>query len=223
MHRFAFAMAAAVVSLTTLPAFAWDIDGQYLEARTCDVFTGPCFANGEMGIGGKEAVLAWKVREGSWKGVALKGLSVALVLKGDNSLGDTGVFPMAARRIDSVVLVDEQATESQRDALVAFVKDSAPALTANIQKVQPTPMQMETNDDTAISVFKAGDVAEIKTRALKGNDCLCTNETAFYKPLVEVKYPLPAYSVSQSYSGDGLNSTWSMNGSRSSYLGTFRK
>jgi hypothetical protein len=224
MYRFALAMAIlAVGSFSSVPAASYSIRGDYLEARTCDVFTGPCFANGEMGMAGKEAVLGWKVSDGSWNGVPLSGLTVALVLKGDNTLGDDGVFPMATRKIESVIVVDEKASEVQRTALVDLVRDSAPALTSNVRKIQAAPMSLETNDDTAVARLKAGNVAEISTRALGKNDCVCTNETAFYQPLVPVKYPMPAYAVSQSYSGSELNSTWSLNGSRSAYLGMFRK
>lgn len=180
MRRFVFVVASLVGSFSSLTAAAWEIRGQYLEARTCDVFTGPCFANGEMGMAGKEAVLAWKVIEGNWKDVALKDLSVAVVLKGDNSLGCDGVFPMAARKIESVILVDERATEEQKTALVDFVKESAAALTADVRKIETAPIVLESNDDTAVSHFKAGNVAEIRTRALAGRDCVCTNEKAFY-------------------------------------------
>jgi hypothetical protein len=224
MYRFVLPMAVlAVASVSSTPAASYSIRGQYLEARTCDVFTGPCFANGEMGMAGKEAVLGWKVSDGSWNGVPLSGLAVALVLKADNSLGDDGVFPMAAKRIESVIVVDEKANEAQRTALVSFVRDSAPKLTADVKTIQAAPISLEANDDTAVSVLKAGSIAEISTRALGGNDCICTNETAFYQPLVEVKYPMPAYAVSQSYSGSELNATWALNGSRSAYLGMFRK
>jgi hypothetical protein len=224
MARFALVLAAlAIGSVSSLPAASWQIRGDYVEARTCDVFTGPCFANGEMGMAGKEAVLGWKVSDGNWNGVPLNGLSVALVLKGDNTLGDDGVFPMATRKVESVIVVDEKASEAQRTALVDFVRESAPSLTSDVRKIQAAPMSLETNDDTKVSVLKAGQVAEIRTRALGGNDCVCTNETAFYRPLVDVKYSMPAYAVSQSYSGNDLNATWSLNGSRSAYLGMFRK
>jgi hypothetical protein len=50
------------------------VRGDYLESRTCDVYTGPCFANGEVGISGREAVLAWRLESGSWEGVDVTGL-----------------------------------------------------------------------------------------------------------------------------------------------------
>ena len=46
-------------------AGAAGIRGEYIEARTADVFTGPCFSNAEVFIYGNQAVMAWKVTEGS--------------------------------------------------------------------------------------------------------------------------------------------------------------
>src|SRR5258708_4948892 len=44
-------------------ASAAGLRGDYVEARTADVFTGPCFSNAEIFIYGNQAVLAWKVTE----------------------------------------------------------------------------------------------------------------------------------------------------------------
>ena len=38
------------------PLHASTITGKYVEARTCDVWTGPCFANAEFDLTGKNAV-----------------------------------------------------------------------------------------------------------------------------------------------------------------------
>src|SRR5689334_14869583 len=67
----AFGLFAASVSFAAgLPVR--NISGNYMEARTADTYTGPCFANGEVDINGKEAVFGWKINNGSWKGVDLK-------------------------------------------------------------------------------------------------------------------------------------------------------
>src|SRR6266478_211366 len=69
-------LAALALVLVAAPVQAAGISGDYLESRTCDVWTGPCFANAEMNLGGKQAVLAWKVKEGTFDSVRLDGLSV---------------------------------------------------------------------------------------------------------------------------------------------------
>ena len=38
------------------------VRGQYVEARTCDVFAGSCFSNADTGLTGKNAALAWFLR-----------------------------------------------------------------------------------------------------------------------------------------------------------------
>src|SRR5688572_8929131 len=62
--------------------------GDYIEARTADVFTGPCFANAEVDAVGNLAVFGWKVNAGTWEGVKLDGLSVVGVVKAQNTLGN---------------------------------------------------------------------------------------------------------------------------------------
>ena len=78
-------------------AVAASIEGDYLEARTADVYTGPCFANGEVNLAGKDAVLAWHVRRGSWNGTPLDGLGVVAVVRASATLGDPHVSPLPAR------------------------------------------------------------------------------------------------------------------------------
>lgn len=204
-------------------AHAVEIRGQYLESRTCDVYTGPCFANGEMGMAGKEAVMAWKVDEGGWNGTSLAGLTVALVVKAEGTLGEDGVFPMHPGQVRSVILVDEQASADQQMALVNFVKDAAPKLTGDVRSIERTAISLHNDHYTVEGVLKAGEIAEVRTRKLGGHDCICTNEMVFFQPLTEVRSATPAYSVSQSYRGDDLNSKWSLAGSRSAFLAVFRK
>src|SRR5213592_2469087 len=81
---------AAVVGLAASPLMAggkgW-LNGQYVEARTAEVFTGGCIMGSEAETMGKQAVLAWKVGHGSFNGVSLDGLSVVAALSGDRNLG----------------------------------------------------------------------------------------------------------------------------------------
>ena len=60
---------------------ASEVSGTYIEARTCQVYTGPCFANGEVGLAGKNAVMSWSIEQGSHAGVDLSGLSVTVVVQ----------------------------------------------------------------------------------------------------------------------------------------------
>jgi len=203
--------------------FAAEISGEYLEARTCDVYTGPCFANAEMDLAGKEALLAWKVDQGGWNGVSLDGLGAALVLHAENTLGNDGIFEMQAGRIESVLLIDDEATPQQRDALAAFVKEAAGELAENIIQVAAVPIDLKNDHLDGIGQFSAGEFAQIETRALRQSDCVCTNEEIYYQPLTEVENSSPAYSKTLSYRGEGLNNKFTTRGTRSAFLATFRR
>src|SRR5262245_52815586 len=118
MNRLAIVVGCLALLGIVTPVFAADISGEYLEARTCDVYTGPCFANGEIGIAGKEAVMAWRVDEGRWTGVDLTGMGVALIIKANDTLGFGGSFYVNPDKITAVIVVDEKANSSQKAALV---------------------------------------------------------------------------------------------------------
>src|SRR6202047_586899 len=105
---FSVCLAASVFG-ASLPSNA--VRGEYMEARTADVYTGPCFANSETGLTGDLAVMGWKIEKGSWQGVNLDGLSVMGVIRASNTLGDVTrtVYPVKA-----VLIVDQSANAEQR-------------------------------------------------------------------------------------------------------------
>lgn len=225
-------LAVLLVSIVAcLPLMARDaaIVGDYVEVRTSDVYTGPCVANAEVNLVGKEAILAWKVREGSWQGVPLQGLSVVAVIGTDATLGDPYTRP---ERTQAVIVVDEKASADQRDALVRFARDMAPALLQEVVRIETAPIQADFQVNAQahhhhhggeLVSLKAGDVAEIKARAMKHTDHLCGNEEVFYPPLTEVAQALPAYTLVHQFRGTGLDRTWSSPGKRSTFVGVFAR
>ena len=60
-----------LLAATVNPTRAPEITGQYVEARTCDIWTGPCFANADFNLTGKNAVMAWRIDQGTLNGVKL--------------------------------------------------------------------------------------------------------------------------------------------------------
>ena len=72
-------LVAAVLAVAT-PVFAaarTPITGEYVEARTAEVFTGGCIMSSEAETIGRQAVMAWHINHGVFNGVALDGLSVS--------------------------------------------------------------------------------------------------------------------------------------------------
>jgi hypothetical protein len=202
-------------------AAAQSISGDYVEIRSCDVYTGPCFANGEMNVGGKEAILAWAVRSGGVDGVDLTGLNVIAVVKAENTLGDVSRFPEPAK---SVLIVDEKASPAQREALVRFVQDKAGRVLGDTVRIESSPMKVQlppTCSSAGCSNVVAGDLVQIETRCLGGADHVCGNEELFYPPLTAVSGARPAYTMAAVFHGDGLGTQFDEANRRSAYLATF--
>ena len=219
---FAIATLAAVAVIAARPT-ATSISGDYLEVRSCDIYTGPCFANAEMGVTGKEGLLVWSVRRGDWKGVNLAGLSVVAAISASGTLGDLNCYPRSGR---AVLIVDAQANTEQRDALCELARAFAGPLIKEVAAVKIAPMDVTLKSACAsgsCARVNAGDLVEISTRCLGGKDHLCGNEEAFYPPLTKVQDALPAFTELASYKGGGLGLTWQMTEKRSAYLATFTR
>src|SRR5262249_8524461 len=160
--------------LIVTAAHAETLTGHYVEARTCDVYTGPCFANGDMNLGGKNAVMGWKIDKGSFDGVDLSGLGVVAVLSASDTLGlkQTG-------KGRAVLIVDAHANAEQHEALVAFAQTQLGGCKGpGIVSVQKAAVELTTIacKEGGCAVLKAGD-ARVKTRCIDHKaDKSCGNE-----------------------------------------------
>ena len=199
---------------------AFGISGDYLEVRTSDVWTGPCFANGEVNLVGKEAVLAWSVREGKWNGVSVDGLRIVAVLKANATLGDPFADQLPAK---SAIIVDNRASKEQSDALVDFAKEMGGDLLSDVVWVKAAPVEVQVNAGSASAYLKAGELAELRTRDLNHHDMHCGNESVYYPPLTQVAEARPAYALANRFDGEGLGATWSCPLKRSAFIGTFAR
>jgi len=211
-------LAVLALALVAAPASAAGISGSYIEARTCDVWTGPCFANAEVNLGGKHAVLGWKIDKGSLDNVSLDGLGVVAVVAASDTLGIA-----QAGQAKAVLIVDRRASSTQHDALVRLAKSQAGALLRNVVSVQSGAIDLKAcpckND--ACAVLNAG-VAKIETRCLDGDhDKICGNESAFYPPLAKNVKVKAAVAVENCFNGKGIDQSWKQSGRRSAYVGSF--
>ncbi len=202
------------------PALAGQISGQYIEFRNADVYTGPCFANSEVGLTGQEAVLAWRIDRGSWGNVPLDGLSVVAVVRASATLGDPYANPLPAK---AVLIMDANASEAQRAALVNFVQAQTAGLLNDIVATEVSPIRFVVDESRhGYATLEAGNLARISTRAIGSADMICHNEEVFYQPLAaHLDHAMPAVALDGSYRGNHLGITWSDSGRRSSFVGTF--
>lgn len=229
------ALSGMLALMAGAPASAAHIRGDYIEARTADVYTGPCFSNAEVFITGHQAVMAWKVTEGSWNGVDLGGLVVAAAVQGTTTFSEDQ--PELAR---AVLMVDQKATPAQRDALVAMAKTLGGDRLKQVADVKTSVLAftVESHELSAAeatsaehtlhkmplaprALFWAPGLAEIQTRPLDDGDHTCGNEVVAYAPLSKGVDVRPAYTLGHHFQGKGLETRWSSPNHRSSFVGHF--
>lgn len=221
MKKASFLLIISALCLFAASAFAQQIKGNYIETRSADVYTGQCFANGEVGLVGDEAILAWHITEGNWDGVPLAGLSVVGAVKASATLGDPYGRPYPAK---SVLLLDRHATPQQRQALIDFAQEMGGELLRHVVKAMDVPIDMQVLEDHHAKAFvHAGTFVTVETRPIGDRDHLCGNESTFYPPLTETTHAMPAVAVTDEYQGQGLNDTWTLHNKRSAFVGTFEK
>jgi hypothetical protein len=215
---FAFMLLGLSVFAATRP----QIQGEYLETRSADVYVGQCFANGEMNLTGQEAIVAWHITEGQWEGTSLAGLTVVGAIKAQATLGDPYGHPYPAK---SVLLVDRQATAEQRQALINFAQEMGGELLRHVVRVIDAPIDMEVAQEqhSVRARLLAGDVVTVETRAIGDKDHLCGNENTFYQPLTQTAHAMPAVAMTDQYRGNDLNISWTLHDKRSAFVGTFAR
>jgi hypothetical protein len=212
-------LALCALLLTGSAVSAAGISGKYIEARTCDVYTGPCFANAEMNLTGKHAVIGWQVDKGSLGDVRLDGLGVVAVVEASDTLG---LKQNGAAK--AVLIVDSRANSAQKAALIRLAKQQGGDLVKNVVAVESAKVDLRICEcpEGGCAVLKAGP-AKIETRCIdQDHDKICGNETAFYPPLgagVKVK---PAVALEHTFTGKGVSETWTDHGRRGAYLGSFQ-
>jgi hypothetical protein len=205
------------LALAATPAPA--ISGQYIEARTCDVWTAPCFANAEMNLGGKHALMGWKVDQGTLDGVRLDGLGVVAVVAASDTLGLAQTGPARA-----VLIVDARADAVQRQALVRLAREQGGTLVDHVQDVQTAAIDVSSSDcrGGGCARLEVGDVARIETRCVNTqHDKTCGNESAFYPPLANNVTAKVAVAIENRFTGQAFRHTWKEAERRGAYVGSF--
>ena len=212
------ALAAGLAMSADLPASS-HVRGEYIEARTADVYTGACFANSEIEIDGKMAVLGWKIESGTWQGVKLDGLSVMAAVKAEGTLGD---YMRTSNPATAVLILDRKANARQRVALEAFAHKMGGDLLSNVVGIETRPIEFTSADiHSRKAMMVAGELAKLETRPLESDDQICRHEEVWYQPLTQTEHAMPAFTMADSYQGSDLGTKWNVPLKRSAFVGTF--
>jgi len=220
----ALAMLATNLALSaseTNPALrANEITGKYVEVRTCQVYTGPCFANGEVGSAGKNAIMTWAIEQGQHEGVDLAGQTVAVVVKASHTLGFAGLSD--PERTKALIVVNEAADVQQQAALKSFALAQAGLSSDDVVRVETADIEMQFDLGQLTADVRVGEIARLQTRKARKGDCICSNESAYYPPLITLANFVPGVAIEGDVTARSLGTRWSVPGSRSAYLGVFK-
>ncbi len=195
------------------------LEGTYVEARTCQIYTGPCFANGEVGSAGKNAIMVWSVESGSYAGVELSGKSVSMIIKASETLGFEGFADAKTKK--TLLVIDESASNEQTEALRSFALAQTGLAATTIQAVKREAIEMDFDRGMATAGVRVGKLASLETRKARPGDCICSNESAYYPPLTKLAGFVPGVTIEGDVKARSLGTRWSIPDTRTAYLGTF--
>ena len=194
------------------------LTGEYVEARTAEVFAGGCIMNSEAETMGRQAVMAWRITTGSFKGVAIDGLTVIAAVAGDRNLGMREMGGEAPTAVKAIITVDPRATPAQRDALVALVGELSGGLITQVVRVDTAPVRFATSP-TYVEV-SASDTLLLTVNKDMKHDPSC-GAMQWFKPFTQMAQSSMGVAETHSFSGNGLGTKWSVPDKRSAFWGTF--
>ena len=197
-----FTLMAIVLLLTVAGGFATQpetVQGKYLEARSVSVYVGACHYGAEYVEGGREATLVWNIRQGTWKGVSLEGLTVVAVVTAKNNLAiDTNT-----RR--SVLYLDEKATLEQRASVIDLMTTKRSEVLGEVVSTENAPITF-TKEGVKYDL-RVGEVLTLSVSRYPCQNCTQPHQI-WYKPLEQLDTPIVGKSTSYCYQDKILSVTW---------------
>jgi hypothetical protein len=210
-------LAAPAFAAADSSSKATSVTGDYVEARTAEVFTGGCIMGSEGETSGREAIMAWHVNQGQVNGVRVDGLSIVAVVAADRNLGTQEVGGEAPTVVKTALRVDSRATPEQRDALVTLARSLAPSLVRDVVDLAAVPIVFS-RDAEHFGVKAAEATLEVSTHADHSPTC---GAIQWFTPLARTTGAQVGTTKAQAWTGTSLGTEWSQGDKRSSFFGSF--
>lgn len=194
------------------------VTGDYVEARTAEVFAGGCIMNSEAETLGRQAIMAWRITSGSFNGVPLDGLTVAAAVAGDRNLGMRELGGEEPTTVKAIIMVDPRASATQREALVQLVRELSGGLITHVVRVDVAPVRFATSQRyVEVSV---ADSMMLTVNKDMTHDPSC-GAMQWFKPFTRLANAAMGVAEAHEFSGTGLGTQWSAPNKRSAFFGTF--
>ncbi len=189
------------------------VTGDYVEARSCNIYVGACHAEGERETIGRQAVLAWNFRGGSYEGVNLAGVKAIAVLTGDRNLAQKGA------EIQSVLYVDGGADCCAPDAVAKLLRERAGAALGKMVAVKCAPIRFE--EKNGVYQVAAEGIATVKVKKQTEQLCCLQKYEVWYKPFMALKESKVGFGVLAEFKEPALKASWAGSDQNNAYFGTF--
>ena len=213
-------LAAALLSLA-VSASAGDrgrVVGEYVEARTAEVFAGGCIMNSEAETAGRQAVMAWRITSGRYDGVMLDGLAITAAVAGDRNLGMREMGGEEPHVVRAILTVDARATSAQQAALASLAKELSGGLITEVVRVDVAPIRF---DVTGQTIDVSADALRLTVNKAMVHDPSC-GAMQWFKPFsTQLTQSAMGTAEAHAFSGAGLGSKWSAPNKKSAFYGTF--
>lgn len=182
-----------------------------VEVRNASVFAGACHYNGELTTQGGEALLAIAVKSGASDGVDLSGVCAAALVSSEKNLKFTG----APRR--SIVYVDAGASEAQRTAIVALLRERSHGELGEILAIEATGVRVASQGESFD--VEVADRMQLRGMPLPDRDCCKMPNQVWYEPLVPLKDRVVGFTQSWSVKEPRLGLTFERADENSAFVG----
>ncbi len=208
----------AMFALLTWPAGGQqrqEVVGDYIEGRSNHVYGCYCEWSGEGQTGGREAILAWAVREGSFEGVSLDGVKMAAVIVGERTLS-MGEAPRT-----SILFIDSAASATGRQAAERLLRRHYGRLLGQVRNVHSVPIQFQREADSA--TLSVGQMLNLTMRRAVLPDDVLQGATLWYDPFIPLVDATLGTTLNNKYWGGDFNERWAHSEpTTSGYYGRFR-
>jgi hypothetical protein len=188
--------------------------GDYVEVRTASVFAGACHYNAELVTTGRDAIMAWNILRGDWKGEPLDGLRAIAVVNSPENLAEKKTLHR------SELIIDSRASDAQARALVDALKVNYGFRSlGEVVAVRRAPITFE--HEGRSYVVSAGDVAKLSVEGMANDECCKMPNLVWYEPLATLFNRKVGYTKNAQYSGGKAAESWQRGDENSAFYGTF--
>jgi hypothetical protein len=188
------------------------ITGDYVEARTCSVFAGPCHYCGEYDLGGRDVVMAWNFTGGTFEGVNLAGIRAAADTSADANLDNKE----AIRKTELVV--DPSASDKQVAALTDLLQSKCGTQIGRIAAVHRAAVTFAHNGEGYI--VSAAKFADISVQYMPDDSCCTQPNLVWYSPITPLDHRKVGFTNFASYTGS-VSEPWQREGENGAFYGSF--